>query len=71
MTMAGYGFTGLWKPRVTRDYLLALLLVLAAILPGRMLNRRPSGQAFVQCPYVCLVLIGAMLLSQSRGCLGG
>ena len=71
MTMAGYGLTGLWTPTVTRDYLLALPLVLAATLLGRMLNKRLSGQVFVRCLYAGLVLIGAMLLLQSRGWLGG
>jgi uncharacterized membrane protein YfcA len=71
MTMAGYGLTGLWTSTVTRDYLLALPAVLAATLLGRMLNKRLSGQVFVRCLYAGLVLIGAMLLLQSRGWLGG
>lgn len=71
MTMAGYGLTGLWTPTVTRDYLLALPAVLVATLLGRILNKRLSGQAFVRCLHVGLALIGAMLLLQSRGWLGG
>ena len=71
MTMAGYGLTGLWTPSVTRDYLLALPAVLVATLLGRMLNKRLSGQAFVRCLYAGLALIGAMLLVQSRGWIGG
>jgi hypothetical protein len=45
--------------------------VLVATLLGRMLNKRLSGEVFVRCLYVGLVLIGAMLLLQSRGWLGG
>ena len=71
LTMAGYGLTGLWTRTVTRDYLLALPLVLVATLLGRAFNRRLSGPAFVRCLYVCLGLIGALLLVQSRGWLGG
>ncbi|WP_343227447.1 sulfite exporter TauE/SafE family protein [Rhodanobacter sp. DHB23] len=70
VTMAGYGLTGLWTPGVTRDYLLALPLVLVATLLGRMLNRRLGGPAFVRCLYAGLVLVGALLLLQSRGWLG-
>lgn len=70
MTMAGYGFTGLWTPVVTRDYLLALPGVLVAIVLGRMFNRRLGGEAFVRCLHAGLVLVGAMLLLQSRGWLG-
>lgn len=71
MAMAGYGFTGLWTPAVTRDYLLALPGVLVAIVLGRMLNQRLGGQAFVRCLHAGLALVGAMLLLQSRGWLGG
>ena len=71
MTMAGYGLTGLWTPTVTHDYLLALPAVLVATLLGRMLNKRLSGEVFARCLYVGLVLIGAMLLLQSLGWMGG
>jgi hypothetical protein len=56
---------------VTRDYLLALPGVLVAIVLGRMFNRRLGGEAFVRCLHAGLVLVGAMLLLQSRGWLGG
>ena len=71
MTVAGYALTGLWTPTVTRDYLQALPVVLVAIVLGRMLNRRLSGQAFVRCLYAGLALVGGMLLLQSQGWLGG
>jgi uncharacterized protein len=71
LTMVGYGLTGLWTHTVTRDYLLALPAVLVATLLGRMLNKRLSGHVFVRCLYAGLVLIGAMLLLQSRGWMGG
>lgn len=71
MTVAGYGLTGLWTPAVTRCYLQALPAVLVAIVLGRMLNRRLSGAVFVRCVHIGLVVIGAMLLLQSRGWMGG
>lgn len=71
MTVAGYGLTGLWTPTVTRYYLLALPAILVATLLGRMLNRRLGGEDFVRCLYLGLILVGAMLLLQSRGWLGG
>lgn len=71
MTVAGYGLTGLWTQTVTRDYLQALPVVLVAMVLGRMLNRRLSGQAFVRCLYAGLALVGGMLLLQSQGWLGG
>jgi uncharacterized membrane protein YfcA len=71
MTVAGYGVTGLLTPVVTRCYLQALPVVLVAVLLGRMLNRRLSGPAFVRCVHVGLVVVGALLLLQSQGWIGG
>lgn len=63
--MAGYWLAGLWVPAVTHYYLLSLVLVLPAILLGRLLNRRLAGEAFQKYVHVGLVLIGAVLLVQA------
>jgi len=63
--MAGYWLAGLWVPAVTHYYLLSLVLVLPAILLGRLLNRRLAGEAFLKYVHVGLVLIGAVLLVQA------
>lgn len=63
--MAGYWMAGLWVPAVTRYYLLSLPLALAAIVMGRALNRRMTGDAFLTYVHVGLIAIGALLLAQS------
>jgi uncharacterized membrane protein YfcA len=63
--MAGYWFTDLWVPDVTRFYLLSLPLGVAAILLGRVVNRRLKGQAFLVYIHVGLVAVGLVLLVQA------
>jgi len=63
--MAGFWLAGLWVPAVTRYYLMALPLTLAAILLGRTINRRLHGYAFLKYVHVGLVVIGAVLLVQA------
>jgi uncharacterized membrane protein YfcA len=63
--MAGYWLAGLWVPVVTHYYLLSLVLVLPAILLGRLINHRLRGDAFLKYVHVGLVLIGAALLVQA------
>ncbi len=63
--MAGYWLAGLWVPAVTRYYLISLPLTLAAVLLGRVINRRLHGQAFLKYVHVGLVVIGATLLAQA------
>ena len=63
--MAGYWLAGLWVPAVTRYYLMSLPLTLAAVLLGRVINRRLHGDAFLKYVHVGLVVIGAMLLVQA------
>jgi uncharacterized membrane protein YfcA len=65
--MTGYWIKGLWTPAVTRDYLLALPLVLAAIFLGRAVNRRMSGRTFLLYVHLGLIAVGTTLLSQSLG----
>jgi uncharacterized membrane protein YfcA len=63
--MAGYWLAGLWVPLVTHYYLLSLVLVLPAILLGRLVNHRLRGGAFLKYVHLGLVLIGAALLVQA------
>ena len=63
--MVGYWLAGLWVPAVTHYYLLSLVLVLPAILLGRLINHRLRGDAFLKYVHVGLVLIGAALLVQA------
>lgn len=63
--MAGYWLAGLWVEGVTRYYLMSLPVAVAAIVLGRMLNRRISPQAFIAYLHVALILIGVTLLIQS------
>ncbi|HZT82168.1 MAG TPA: sulfite exporter TauE/SafE family protein [Gemmataceae bacterium] len=63
--LAGYWLAGLWVPAVTRYYLLSLPLALAAVLLGRVINRRLKGRVFILCVHVGLILVGVALLAQS------
>jgi uncharacterized membrane protein YfcA len=63
--MTGYWLAGLWVPLVTRYYLLSLPLALAAILLGRVINRRIKGPAFLVYVHSGLIAVGATLLMQS------
>ena len=63
--MGGYWLAGLWVPAVTRYYLMSLPLTLAAVLLGRVINRRLHGDAFLKYVQVGLVVIGAVLLVQA------
>lgn len=62
VVMGGYGLTGLWTPVVTRSYLVALPVVAAGIVLGRVLNRRLDARMFLRCVHVGLIVIGATLL---------
>jgi uncharacterized membrane protein YfcA len=63
--MLGYWLAGLWTPAVTRDYLVSLPAVLAAIVLGRAINRRIDDRRFVLYVHAGLVAVGAVLLVQS------
>jgi uncharacterized membrane protein YfcA len=63
--MAGYWLAGLWVPAVTRYYLLSLPVAVAAIVLGRVVNRRLKGNAFLLYVHLGLILIGLALLVQS------
>ena len=63
--MLGYALAGLWTSEVTRYYLLSLPGALAAILLGRLANRRLDGRSFLVYVHAGLVVIGIVLLAQS------
>jgi uncharacterized membrane protein YfcA len=63
--MGGYWLAGLWVSQVTRYFLLSLPLAVAAILLGRVVNRRLAGGSFVLYVHVALLIIGITLLLQS------
>jgi hypothetical protein len=65
MALAGYALAGLWKPLVTRYYLMALPVVIAAIFLGRFANGRMEGRTFLRFVHVGLVVVGGMLLLQA------
>lgn len=63
--MIGYWSAGLWTRTVTRDFLLAVPVMLPAVFLGRAINRRFSGDAFLKYVYGGLVLIGGMLFVEA------
>jgi uncharacterized membrane protein YfcA len=63
--MAGYWLAGLWVPAVTRYYLLSLPVAVAAMLLGRVVNRRLAGPSFLRYVHLALILIGITLFIQS------
>jgi uncharacterized protein len=63
--MAGYWSAGLWTRTVTHTYLLVLPAMLPAVILGRAINRRLSGNAFLKYVYGGLILIGGMLVVEA------
>jgi len=63
--MAGYWYTGLWSAAVTQLFALSLPVTAAAIVLGRLLNRRIKHRSFLLYVHLALIAIGVMLLSQT------
>lgn len=63
--LAGYWLADLWVTDVTRYYLLSLPVVLAAIVLGRLANRRMNGPSFFVYIHCGLIIIGLILLLQA------
>lgn len=63
--MAGYWIAGLWVSAVTHYFLISLPVTLLAIFLGRLLNHRMHGDNFLKYIYLCLAMIGAILLGQA------
>ncbi len=65
LVMSGYWATGLWTADVTHLYWMSLPGALSAILLGRMANQRMKGPSFIRYMHLGLIVIGAVLLTQS------
>jgi uncharacterized membrane protein YfcA len=65
VAMAGYWFTGLWVPAVSRYFLMSLPVALPAIFLGRMINHRLRGETFLKYVHAGLVCVGVVLLIQA------
>lgn len=65
MAMTGYWLEGLWRPDVTRDYLISLPGVLVATFLGRALNGRIEARSFLRWVNLGLLAIAVMLVAQS------
>jgi uncharacterized membrane protein YfcA len=63
--MIGYWWAGLWVSAVTSYYLLSLPVAVAAIVLGRVVNRRLAGRSFLGYVHGALLVIGVTLLIQS------
>jgi hypothetical protein len=62
--MTGYWLSGLWVPAVTHHFLFSIPVVIPAVLLGREVNHRLSGESFLRYVYAGLGLIGVALLMQ-------
>jgi uncharacterized membrane protein YfcA len=65
VAMAGYWFTGLWVPAITRYYLISLVVVVPGIFIGRAANRRLEGATFLRYVYGLLICVGLLLFIQA------
>lgn len=63
--LIGYAALGLWTRLLTRYFLLSLPAVVAAILLGRVINRRMNGPGFFRFVYVGLIAVGSLLFVQA------
>jgi uncharacterized membrane protein YfcA len=63
--MVGYWFAGLWVPDVTRLYLWSLPAIALAVVLGRWINQRMSGETFLRYVYAGLLVTGTVLLVQA------
>ncbi|HEY3861932.1 MAG TPA: sulfite exporter TauE/SafE family protein [Verrucomicrobiae bacterium] len=61
----GYAAVGLLAPAVTRYFMLSLPVIAAAIMLGRALNRRLTGEGFFRCVYASLIITGTILVLQA------
>lgn len=63
--MTGYWLSGLWVSAVTHYFLYSLPVIIPAVLLGREVNHRLSGEAFLRYAYAGLGVIGAVLMVQA------
>ena len=60
----GYAWMGLWNDAITRYFLWSLPGIATAILIGRVINHRMTGDRFFRLVYAGLLLIGTVLFLQ-------
>ena len=65
MGMVGYSVVGLWTHSVTRLYVYSLPAVIAAIVLGRVANKRMSSRRFHTAIYMGLLIVGVVLVLQA------
>lgn len=63
--LAGYAGIGLWRPPVTRYFLLSAPLAVVSIAVGRWLNRRLEHERFFRLVYAALLALGVILVGQA------
>jgi uncharacterized membrane protein YfcA len=63
--LAGYAAVGLWRPPVTRYFLLSLPCIFLGVGSGRWLNSRLRGDTFLRLVYVGLIVTGTVLIVQA------
>ena len=63
--LVGYAYLGLWQRALTRYFLLCLPVVTVAILLGRAINQRMTGQRFFSFVFVGLIAVGCILVLQA------
>jgi uncharacterized membrane protein YfcA len=63
--LMGYAAMGLWAPAVTRYFLISLPGTLAAIMIGRAVNHRLSGDKFSRSIFAGLIVLGGILIAQA------
>jgi uncharacterized protein len=63
--LIGYAAVGLWRPEVTRYFVLCVPGVCVGVVVGRWLNRRLSGAGFFRVVYVGLIVTGVALVAQA------
>jgi uncharacterized protein len=63
--LAGYVVAGLWRAAITRYFLLSLPGVAVAIVIGRAINQRVSGDAFFRLVNAGLIIVGCLLVVQA------
>jgi uncharacterized membrane protein YfcA len=62
MIALGHCFGGFWTKPVLLNYLISLPVILIAMLLGGRLNRKIPKDKFDNCIYICLVILGIVLL---------
>lgn len=63
--LAGYAIVGLWRPPVTRYFLLSLPAIILGVVAGRWLNSRLRGDTFLRLVYAGLIVTGTVLVFQA------